>query len=47
PPCAKYAAFDVIPVTSPRSQLRIIIGTDQSIWYTNNHYRSFYQIVAP
>ena len=44
PPCAQYVTFDVVPVTYPRSTLRIIIGTDQSIWYT---YRSFYQIVVP
>ena len=47
PPCAQYAAFDVVPVTAPRNKPRIIIGTGQSIWYTNNHYRSFYQIVVP
>jgi|GEM_PF-997412 len=46
PPCSKYVTFDVFPVTSPRSGQRIIIGADQSIWYTNNHYRSFYQVAG-
>lgn len=40
-----YMEYDVNPLNgSGRDALRIVIGSDHSVWYTHNHYNSFLRL---
>lgn len=42
----KYKEYDVNPYIKgkDRGTERIVIGNDGSVWYTNNHYKTFTKI---
>lgn len=41
-----YREYDVNPKVKgvPRDSERIVIGSDGSVWYTNDHYKTFVSI---
>lgn len=46
PDGANYREYDVNPYIKGqnRGNERIVIGDDGSVWYTNNHYKTFKEI---